>query len=121
MDKDRFLIQFDRGKSYKPLWGQWILVCILAFLLGAITRIPMLFASIPSLWLYRIAISQMRSGVALDGMANATYAKTERPFTFWANTIWILILATSFIAAGVAVTFFDTGTHPALRQIPTRF
>lgn len=114
---DGFFIHFERGKSYKFLWGHWILICIVAFLLGAITRIPILFTAIPSLWMYRLAISQMRSGVALDGMANATYVRTERPFIFWVITIWVCILATLFLSAGVFSTFIDTGNQANARHM----
>jgi hypothetical protein len=90
-------MEIKYGGSYKYLWGYWAIACVIAFVLVVITKIILIFVLIPCGFMYYVAYSQYKSGVALDGMAIGKFRRVEEPIRFWINTAWIFLLATTFI------------------------
>jgi hypothetical protein len=88
------------GKSYKYLWGYWSILLIVGFIILMITSVPIISVGMISIFMYTIAYSQFKSGVALNGMGIGKYRRKEERFLFWMNIIWSFLLPTVFLACG---------------------
>lgn len=89
---------FEHQRSYQWLFWSWVALCIAAIAVTAIIRISPIRAAIcfPVTALF-LLVSQVRSGVALNGMWVATYKRGSWQFgAACAANLAMLVFSTVF-------------------------